>query len=146
MRVLVSAVVAVLVLPVAGCTTTTTTVCVDSIGPLSTAEAGEQAAIVVVGTVTGSAGERSIYQESSPVHGFSVEAVVKGELDATEIEVAAVPITCNGPAGPFPDGDPLDTDDRVELFLVDDDGQYRLLTPWDGVVAAPEGEPLPWEG
>lgn len=145
MRARVFAAAALLVFPLSGCGTTTT-ICADSIGPLSIDDAGQSAAVVVVGIVTGSAGERVIYQVSSPVHHFSVESVVKGDLDATQIDVAALPITCNGPAGPFPDGDPLETTERVQLFLFGEDGGYRLITPWDGVVPAPEGEPLPWEG
>ena len=102
--------------------------------------------MVVVGTVAGTAGERAYYQETAPVHHFAVETVLKGQLDSDEIEVASPPQTCNGPGGPFPDGDPLETDQRVQLFLFEEEGEYRLITPYDGVEAAPEGQPLPWSG
>ena len=78
------------------------------------------------------------------MHRFTIESVLKGEVPV-EIDVASTPQTCNGPAGAFPQGDPLDRRDRVELFLFEVGGQFQLVTPWDGVVAAPEGQPLPWE-
>lgn len=129
-----------------GCNLTTTITCVDPVDFETPADAAESASLVVVGTVTGSAGERAYYQETAPVHRFAVESVLKGELTSRTIEVASVPQTCNGEAGSFPDGDPLDTDQRVELFLFEAKGEYRLITPWDGVAAAPAGEPLPWTG
>ena len=140
-------VLALLVLPLAGCAESTS-VCVDYVDFETPAATAAGVAVVVVGTVVGTAGQRTIYGEPAPVHRFAIESVLKGDVpgDATEIDVASVPQSCNGEErGPFPDGDPLDTGERVELFLSEEGGAYRTITPWDGVEPAPAGKPLPWD-
>ena len=129
-----------------GCATSTS-VCVDWVDFATPADAAVDAQLVLVGTVTGSAPQRQLFYLPAPVHRIAVESVLKGQLPAgtREIDVASVPQTCNGEAGAFPDGDPLETDQRVEIFLFEEDGEYRLITPFDGVEPAPEGEPLPWD-
>ena len=138
---------ALLVAPLAGCSPITSSACVDWVDFASAADASHDATLVVVGSVVGSAGQRTLFGAFAPVHSFAVESVVKGELPAgsRQIAVASVPQTCNGDAGAFPDGDPLATDERLEIFLFEGDGEFRLLTPYDGAYAAPASKPLPWE-
>ena len=139
---------ALVVLPLGGCAMETSSICVEYVDFETPAAAAAGVAVVVVGTVVGSAGQREIYGEPAPVHRFAIESVLKGEVpgDAREIDVASVPQSCNGAdRGPFPDGDPLDTTDRVELFLSEEDGAFHTVTPWDGVESAPPGKPLPWD-
>lgn len=134
-------------LALAGCALMqqTTTVCVDWAGPLPPDELAEFATVVIVGEVTGRSGTRQLFNEDAPVHTVAVERVLKGDVTAYELEVAAVPQTCNGEMGTFPDGDPLEVDGRVELLLAEVDGQYQLASPWNAVLEAPAGDPLPWE-
>ena len=123
-----------------------TSACVDWVDFVTPADAAADAQYVLVGSVVGSAPNRHLFYLPAPVHRFVVDEVLKGDLSAgDEIEVASVPQTCNGEAGAFPEGDPLETDQRVEIFLFEEDGEFRLITPFDGVELAPEGEALPWE-
>lgn len=91
----------------------------------------EQADLVVDATVVEQAGTRSM---------FGVGSVVKGDAEPGErLEVVSTPPTCTGEA--YPDGDPLDVEGEVRLYLKDaasfqlprsGDG-WALITPLDGV-------------
>lgn len=131
---------ALLALSLAGCGETTTSTCVDWVYFESTDAAAEGSGAVVVGTIGEIAGSREIEGTAADVYLVSVEAVLKGDLEAEVIEVASTPESC---------GDTIDTSlpigERVELFLFVSDDGYRTLTPFDAYVPAPAGEPLPWD-
>ncbi len=98
--------------------------------------------VVVVGQVHGPSGERSMFGTRAAVWDVEVIEVVKGEVRAGDhLDVASTPHTCT--TSLYPDGDPLDTDEPVRLYLSDTDfavdGTERglaLITPMDGVQPA----------
>lgn len=104
----------------------------------------EQADLVVDATVVDQAGTRSMFGEKTNVWSIEVGSVVKGEAAPGErIEVASTPLTCSGEA--YPEGDPLDVEGEVRLYLKDagafqiagtGDG-WALITPLDGMGVVP---------
>jgi len=123
---------------VAGCTTTS--VCADWVDFATPQEAYDEAVLVVVGTSGETLGTTNVLGVDVPVHPIQIDHVLKGDAPAS-LEVAQTPMTCG--ADPVPD--PLDTDARIVLFLADIEGVWRPITPYDGVLDAPEGDPLPFE-
>lgn len=97
----------------------------------------DDATLVVSGTVAPAHGTRDVFGHRAAVHELRVAQVLKGEFDGGgTIEVAATPVTCTGDEI-YPDGDPLDVDGDVVLFLTDVEsaGKWRLLSPFHGVLA-----------
>lgn len=109
-------------------------------------DAFDGAELVVLGRVAPAHTTRSVFGYRAAVHEVSVAQVLKGDADAKEpLEVASTPITCMGDEV-YPEGDPLDVAGDVVLFLTDTEaaGEWRLLTPFEGVLAAgPDGAPPP---
>lgn len=105
----------------------------------------EAADIVVEGRALERVGERAMFGVDAAVWGVEVERVLKGAAEAgSVIDVASTPRSCEV-AGAYPEGDPLDTDDLLRLYLTDSDfevqdteGGLALVTPFDGVAPAEE--------
>ena len=121
----------------AGCTTTAS--CASWVDYSDLQDAYDDSTLVVVGTSGAVVRTTHLMGVEVPVHTITVEQVLKGDAP-DPLEVARIPDACS--AEPLPD--PLDTDDRVILMLLDVEGVWRLLTPYDGVLEAPAGEPLPF--
>ncbi|HEY0238207.1 MAG TPA: hypothetical protein VGC37_06145, partial [Friedmanniella sp.] len=82
------------------------------------------------------------------VHEVAVHEVLKGELPGPgQVPVASTPVTCTGGDDVYPDGDPLDVEGRVIVFLTTSESgdTWRTLTPTDGVLPVPAEGRLPFE-
>ncbi|WP_059061329.1 hypothetical protein [Leucobacter sp. G161] len=99
-------------------------------------EAFDDAELVVEGNVAPAATTRDVFGYRAAVHTVAVTSVLKGTAEVgASLDVAATPITCTG-GELYPDGDPLDVEGEVMLFLTADGGQWRLLSPVQGVLEA----------
>ncbi|MEE6272269.1 hypothetical protein V2J56_02775 [Georgenia sp. MJ206] len=97
-------------------------------------------------------GERSMFGAQASVWDVEVTAARKGDVEVGDrLEVASTPVTCS--AATYPEGDPLDTDVGLVLYLDDTDfaveGTERglaLITPLDGVqpLGTTRGEAATW--
>lgn len=151
-RALVRAAVTTLLLAtVGGCTTVFdgAETCVSWVDFATPADAWVRADLVVVGRVVADAGSERVYGTSARVHRVEVDRVLSGDPPAREMDVVSVPVTCET-GGPYPNGDPLDVDDPVVVFLHHDQDADRwwTLTPRHGVVpATADGDvPAAWSG
>lgn len=120
--------------------------CVSWVAHETPQEAFDAAGLVVVGRVAPAHTTRSVFGYRTAVHEVTVAQVLKGDAEVKErLEVASTPITCMGDEV-YPEGDPLDVAGDVVLFVTDTEatGEWRLLTPFEGVLAAgPDGGPPP---
>lgn len=120
--------------------------CVSWVAHETPQEVFDEADFVVTGRVAPAHTTRSVFGYGAAVHEVTVAQVLKGDVDAKEpLEVASTPATCSGD-DVYPEGDPLDVEGNVVLFLIDPEatGEWRLLTPFDGVLGAgPDGAPPP---
>lgn len=99
----------------------------------------EAADVVIDAVVHDRVAEREMFGIRATVWSVEVTAALKGEVGAGDrLEVASTPVTCADET--YPDGDPLDTDGLVRLFLTDSDfgidatdSGLALITPFDGV-------------
>lgn len=105
----------------------------------------EQATLVVDATVVEQAGARSMFGDEANVWEVEVDAVLTGDVDPGErIEVVSTPPTCSSET--YPEGDPLDVEGEVRLYLQDaasfqipgSGTGWALITPFDGVGEVPE--------
>jgi hypothetical protein len=112
----------------------------------------------VVGTAAKADGTVQLISGPGDRHPFAVEEVLKGDLEATELAVAAPRDYCvENP--PEPADDPIPTGERVVLFLSPADGEpdarvpadlasvhvWRTLTSREGVLPLGQGEELPFD-
>lgn len=79
------------------------------------------------------------------VHDVEVLQVLKGDVESPAA-VASAPETCTTGV-PYPNGDPLDAEEDLLLFLTKQDGEspWSTVTPFDGAQPAPEDGSLPFE-
>lgn len=138
----------VVVLPVvallAGCAGTSMT-CVSWVDFATPADALESAEHVVVGRVEERAGTTSLYGVDAHRYRVVAEASPLKDGGAGEsLHVVSTPVTCSGD-DVYPQGDPLDTDEPVVLFLTQDEvgDDWRTLTPRHGVAPADGTGDLP---
>lgn len=106
----------------------------------------EASGLVVDADVLGRDGTRGMLGVDAHVWEVEVVDVVQdlaGTASAGDrLAVASTPQTCGG-GDLYPDGDPLDVDGTVRLYLTDDhqlpvEGEgWSLITPFDGVAPAP---------
>ena len=95
---------------------------------------------MVDATVVEQDGTRSMFGAEANVWSIEVGSVVKGDAEPGErLQVVSTPPTCSGET--YPEGDPLDVEGEVRLYLKDaasfqlpgsGDG-WALITPLDGV-------------
>lgn len=119
-----------------------TETCVSWIDFETPQDAYDDAALVVLGTAEPTGATRDVFGVAMPVYAIDVAETLKGEAPAG-LQVAPAPLTCVGEASQFPDGvDPLAIDGEIVLFLHREDGAWRTITPFDGVLRVPaDGEP-----
>lgn len=118
----------------------------------------DEATLVVIGTADAADGTVQLISGPGERHPFAVEEVLKGDLEATELDVAAPRDNCvENP--PEPAEDPIPTGERVVLFLSPVDGEpdarprtdlgsvqvWRTLTSREGVLPLGHGEELPFD-
>lgn len=120
-----------------------TETCVDWIHFDSPQRQFDEAALVVIGKPKGTDGETSLYGYRARIHVVEVEAVLKGEPAAGVLRIASTPVTCSQGVS-YPDGDPLDTNQRMLIYASNQGGEWFTQTPAQGAVPFATGTPLPF--
>lgn len=120
-------------------------ICVSWVDFETPQDAYDDARLVVAGTAEPTGATRNVLGVAMPVYTIDIAETLKGDAP-DDLTVTPAPLTCMADASEFPDGvDPLATDDELVLFLSLDDGEWRLITPTDGVLPMPTDGMLPFE-
>lgn len=104
----------------------------------------DNAGLVLIGKSVSRAGETSIYGHAATTHLVEVEQVLKGNPGEGDLRITATPPTCTV-GGSYPDGDPLDTAERVIIFASKQGGDWFTITPTQGVLPFPRGSERPFD-
>lgn len=94
--------------------------------------------------------EESVNLYGADAHVWEVttdgRAALRGDAPSETLRVISTPVTCEE-GGPYPEGDPLDTDDTLVLFLTRDQAgdDWRTLTPRQGSLPAGSAGEMPQE-
>ncbi|MHA7246945.1 hypothetical protein [Arthrobacter tecti] len=107
-------------------------------------DAFDEAELVLVGRPIAEDGQQRIYGYDAQIHVVSIEKVLKSDVEQDEIRIASMPQTCTDVGVVYPNGDPLDMDQRVIIFASEQEGQWFTITPEQGVLSFAEGEELPF--
>ncbi|WP_426976765.1 hypothetical protein ACQCSU_18835 [Pseudarthrobacter sp. O4] len=118
-----------------------TDTCVDWIRFESPQQQFDDATLVVVGKPIRTDGETRIYGYRARIHLVDVEAVLKGEPAPGPLRIASTPVTCGQS---YPDGDPLDGNNRMLIYASNQDGGWFTQTPAQGAVPFERDTPLPF--
>jgi hypothetical protein len=119
----------------------TTQECVSWVDLDSQQMMADSAQVIVVGRVIEQVGEADLLGGIARVYRFAVDESSDDTLVGTDIEIASRSDGCS--TDPYGQGDPLDTDERIAVFLSSDEQWSGLatLTPFDGIVPADRLEP-----
>lgn len=120
-----------------------TVACVDWVRFESPQDQYDHAGLVLIGEPAGKDGETSIYGYRAATHLIKVEQILKGEPGDGTIRITSTPMTCTADGESYPDGDPLDTDQRVIIFANKQGADWFTLTPAQGVLPF-QGTELPF--
>ena len=101
----------------------------------------DNANLVLIGTPLKQTGETSIYGYNARSHQVEIEKVLKGDPVQGPLRIASMPQTCGRS---YPDGDPLDTNQRVLIFAAKQGTEWFTMTPAQGVMPFPKGTKLPF--
>ncbi len=102
----------------------------------------DKAGVVLIGKSVSRAGETSIYGHKATTHLVEVEQVLKGDPGDGNLRIS-MPPTCTGGES-YPDGDPLDPNQRVIIFATKQGGDWFTMTPAQGVLLFQQGTELPF--
>ncbi|MCU1530883.1 MAG: hypothetical protein JWO49_454 [Arthrobacter sp.] len=108
-----------------------TETCIDWVRFGTPQEQFEQAGLVLVGKPVGEDGETNIYGYLARIHLVEAESVLKGETGPEPLRIASMPVTCSGGTS-YPDGDPLDGNQRMLIYANQQDGYWFTMTPAQG--------------
>lgn len=64
---------------------------------------------------------------------MQIDEVLKGDVSPETTRVTSMPITCTE-GNQYPDGDPLDTNERIIVFASTSNGEWFTLAPRDGTL------------
>nr|WP_157371011.1 META domain-containing protein [Arthrobacter sp. Leaf141] len=117
--------------------------CVDWVRFETPQDLYDNAGAVLVGRSVGRAGETSIYGSKAATHLVEVEQILKGDTGDGNLHISSMPPTCTG-SDSYPDGDPLDSNQRVIIFAAKQGGEWFTLTPAQGVSPFPPNAQLPF--
>lgn len=117
--------------------------CVDWVRFDTPQDQYDNAGVVLIGKSVGQVGETTIYGHKATTHVVEVEQVLKGEPGTGTLRISSMPPTCTG-GEPYPDGDPLDPNQRVIIFAIQQGGQWFTMTPTQGVLRFQQGAELPF--
>ena len=117
--------------------------CVDFVLFANPQDEYDNAGLVLIGKSVSQAGETTIYGHQATTHLVEVEQILKGNPGRGNLRITSTPETCT-PGGSYPDGDPLDTAERVLIFANNQGGQWFTATPTQGVVSFPQRSELPF--
>ena len=117
--------------------------CVDWVRFEDPQDQFDQAALVIIGKPVKQDGETNMYGYTARTYLVEIETVLKGEQGQKTVLISSTPQTCTGGVS-YPDGDPLDTNQRVLVFANKQDNKWSTLTPQQGVLPLTGGTPLPF--
>ncbi|MDR6508607.1 hypothetical protein J2805_004324 [Arthrobacter oryzae] len=118
--------------------------CVDWVRFETPQDLYDNAGLVLIGKPASRAGETSIYGHKATTHLVEVEQVLKGNPGKGNLRITSPPPTC-AVGGSYPDGDPLDTAERVIIFASKQGDEWFTITPAQGVLPFPQGSKLPFQ-
>jgi len=111
--------------------------CVDWVAYATPADALADVSHAVIGTVGGQDGTTGLYSYEVNAWTVHVDRWIKGSGD-DELRVLSAPETCSD-GSPYPTGDPFAAASGPQLILLTDlDGTWTSVTPWQGIVPAPD--------
>lgn len=117
--------------------------CVDWVRFETPQDQYDNASVVLIGKSVSRAGETSIYGYKATTHLVEVEQVLKGDPGDGNLRISSMPPTCTA-GETYPDGDPLDPNQRVIIFATKQGGDWFTMTPAQGVLPFPQGTELPF--
>lgn len=117
--------------------------CVDFVFFANPQDQYDNAGLVLIGQSVSQDGQTTIYGHQATTHLVEVEQVLKGDPGEGNLRITSTPETCTA-GGSYPDGDPLDTAERVLIFANNQGGQWFTTTPTQGVQSFPQGSKLPF--
>ncbi|MDQ0076322.1 hypothetical protein [Arthrobacter oryzae] len=117
--------------------------CVDWVRFETPQDQYDKAGVVLIGKSVSRTGETSIYGYKATTHLVEVEQVLKGDPGDGNLRISSMPPTCTG-GETYPDGDPLDPNQRVIIFATRQGGDWFTMTPAQGVLPFPQGTKLPF--
>jgi hypothetical protein len=103
----------------------------------------DNADLVLIGKSVSRVGETSIYGHKATTHLVVVEQVLKGNPGQGNLHIVSTPPTCTV-GGSYPEGDPLDTAERVVIFASKQGDEWLTMTPAQGVLPFPQGSESPF--
>lgn len=103
----------------------------------------DNASLVLIGKSVSRAGETTSHGHVATTHLVKIEQVLKGEPGDGNLLITSTPPTCTV-GGSYPDGDPLDTAERVIIFASLQGDEWFTITPTQGVLPFPQGSELPF--
>lgn len=117
--------------------------CVDWVRFETPRDQYDNAGLVLIGKSVSQAGGTSIYGYSATTHLVEVEQVLKGNPGDGNLHITSTPPTCTAGES-YPDGDPLDTAERIIIFASKQGSAWFTITPAQGVLPFPQGSSLPF--
>jgi hypothetical protein len=117
--------------------------CVDWVWFETPEDQYDNAPVVLIGKSVSLAGESTIYGSKATTHLIEVERVLKGDPEDGNLRISSMPPTCTV-GETYPDGDPLDTAERVIIFATKHGAEWFTMTPAQGVLPFPQGSNLPF--
>ncbi len=117
--------------------------CVDWVRFATPQDQYDKAGLVLIGKSLSQAGETSIYGHMATTHLVQVEQILKGNPGEGNLHITSTPPTCTA-GEPYPNGDPLDTAERVIIFASKQGSEWFTITPAQGVMPFPQGSNLPF--
>jgi hypothetical protein len=117
--------------------------CIDWVRFATPQDQYDNAGLVLIGKSVSRAAETSIYGHKATTHLVEVEQVLKGDPGQGNLRITSTPPTCTV-GGSYPEGDPLDTAERVIIFASNQGDEWFTITPAQGVLAFPKGSEIPF--
>lgn len=117
--------------------------CVDWVRFETPQDQYDKAGVVLIGKSVSTVGETSIYGYKATTHLVEVEQVLKGDPGDGNLRISSMPPTCTGGVT-YPDGDPLDPNQRAIIFATKQGGDWFTMTPAQGVLPFQQGRELPF--
>ena len=117
--------------------------CVDWVRFETPQEQYDNASLVLIGKSVGSDGATSIYGYKATAHRIEIERVLKGDPGDGPLRISSTPQTCTGGES-YPEGDPLQTEQRLIIFANRQGSGWFTMTPAQGVLPLQPGKELPF--
>jgi hypothetical protein len=117
--------------------------CVDWVRFATPQDQYDNADMVLIGKSASRAGETIMFGHKATTHLVEVEQVLKGNPGEGNLRITSTPPTCTM-GGSYPDGDPLDTAERVIIFASMQGDEWFTITPAQGVLPFLKAQSFPF--